>query len=115
MGHAARVAERELKSAHLLEVTGDLDVSNASPFVEMLFAAVDRPDCRIVVDLDRADFIDSTILNALYTAARRLRERGGKLAIVCTKDHLFRVLEATGLEGSFPIVESVDAAVAAVR
>ena len=115
MGHAGRVAERELGSARLLEVAGDLDVSNASPFVEMLLAAVDRPDARIVVDLDRADFIDSTVLNALYAAARRLRASGGKLAIVCTKEHLYRVLEAAGLEGSFPIVATRDEALAKVR
>ena len=63
----------------------------------------------------QADFIDSTVLNAFYTAGRRLRASGGKLAIVCTKDHLYRVLEAAGIEGSFPIVASRDAALAEVR
>jgi anti-sigma B factor antagonist len=114
MGHAGRVAERELESARLIEVSGDLDVSNAGPFADLLFAAVARPEPRVVVDFDRADFIDSTVLNALYEAARRLRRSGGNLAIVCTKDHLFRVLEAAGLEGSFPIVTSREEAIAAV-
>ena len=114
MASSGRVAERELKSAHLLEVIGDLDVSNAGPFADLLFAAVARADARIVIDLDRADFIDSTVLNALYEAGRRLRRSGGKLAIVCTKDHLYRVLEAAGLERSFPIVRSREDALAAL-
>ena len=108
------VAERELESAHLIEVSGDLDVSNAGPFADLLFAAVARPDPRIVIDLGRADFIDSTVLNALYEAGRRLRRNGGKLAIVSPRGHLYRVLEVAGLDGSFPIVASREDALAAL-
>ena len=96
----------------LLEVTGDLDVSNASSFVERLFAAADQPSARIVVDLCQADFIDSTVLNALFRVRSKLAASGGRLAIVCTKDHLYRVLEAAGIDGSYPVVRSRDVALA---
>ena len=115
MASRGHVAQRDLGSARLIEVTGDLDVSNAGSFADLLFAAVARPDARIVVDLARADFIDSTVLNGLYEAGRRLRRSGGKLAIVCTKDHLYRVLEAAGVDRSFPIVGSREDALAELR
>jgi anti-sigma B factor antagonist len=115
MGHAGRVAESQLDSALLLEVTGDLDVSNADSFVELLFGAARHPDARIVVDLDRADFIDSTVLNALFAVRSRLEDAGGRLAIVCTKDHLYRVLEAAGIDRPYPVVRDREAALAAIR
>ena len=114
MASSGRVEESELGSARLLEVTGDIDVSNAGPFVERLFAAAEGSGAKIVLDLDRADFIDSTVLNALYGVRRRLEPSGGQLAIVCTKDHLYRVLEAAGVESSFPVVRSREDALAAL-
>jgi anti-anti-sigma factor len=98
----------------LLEVTGDLDVSNASPFIEDLFEAADQPGARIVVDLCQADFIDSTVLNALFAVRSKLIAGGGLMAIVCTKDHLRRVLEAAGIDGPYPVVDSRGAALAAL-
>jgi anti-sigma B factor antagonist len=110
MGHRAPVAERELGDARLIEVEGDLDVSNATLFVDMMLAAATRPGARIVLDLERADFIDSTVLNAIFASASRLRGSEGKLAIVCTKDHLYRVLEAAGVDAACPIVTTREGA-----
>jgi anti-anti-sigma factor len=114
MASSGGVVESEVDGARLIEVAGDLDVSNASPFVELLLGAADGPNARIVLDLGGADFIDSTVLNALFTARRRLQSNGGRLAIVCTKDHLYRVLEAAGIDGSFPIAGSREEALAAL-
>ena len=112
MAAGARVSEQSLEGAQVISVVGDLDVSNADEFVDLLFTAAERPDARVVVDLERADFIDSTVLNALFSSARRLRASHGKLAIVCTKDHLERVLEASGIEALYAIVTSREAALA---
>ena len=100
------MAERSLGRAQLVEVVGDLDVSNSERFVEMLFAAVVRRDARVVVDLEQADFIDSTVLNVLFASGAKMRSGGGELAIVCTRDHLLRVLEASGIDGRFAVVAS---------
>jgi anti-anti-sigma factor len=110
MGRAANVAERSLGDARVIEVTGDLDLSNASDFVAILFAAAARPGARVVIDLEQASFIDSTVLNALFSSAPKLRAGDGKLAIVCTADHLYRVLEASGIDRLYPIVTSREAA-----
>ena len=98
----------------LLEVTGDLDVSNASSFVEELYEAAAVRGARIVVDLCDADFIDSTVLNALFGVRAKLLAADGRLAIVCTKDHLYRVLEAAGIDGVYPVVDGRASARAAL-
>jgi anti-anti-sigma factor len=110
MARLARVAERTLGGAQVVAVEGELDVANAEEFMGIVFAAVAPNDARVVVDLGDADFIDSTVLNVLFASARKLRMNGGKLAIVCTKDHIYRVLEAAGIESAYPIVETREAA-----
>lgn len=104
------MAERSLDQAQVVEVAGELDVSNAERFVEVVFAAASRSDARVIIDLEDTDFIDSTVLNVLFASATKLRTGGGKLVIVCTKDHLYRVLEASGIDGLFPVVPSRDEA-----
>jgi anti-anti-sigma factor len=112
MAPLARVAERSLGSARLVEVTGELDVSNAEEFVNTMYALATRPGACIVLDLDSADFIDSTVLNVLFVTASKLRVGGGRMAIVCTREHIHRVLEAAGVESAFPIVATRDEALA---
>jgi anti-sigma B factor antagonist len=110
MAPLARVAERSLGSAQLVEVTGELDVSNAEEFVDTMYSAAARERARIVLDLEGADFIDSTVLNVLFVSATKLRAAGGRMAIVCTREHIHRVLEAAGVEAAFPVVRSRDEA-----
>jgi anti-sigma B factor antagonist len=112
MARLANVAERSLGDAQLVEVTGELDISNADEFVELMYAAAERPGARLVLDLDRAAFIDSTVLNVLFVSASKLRAGDGRLAIVCTTHHIHRVLEAAGIEAAFPIVASREEALA---
>ena len=114
MGRGADVAERSLGGTTIIEIAGDLDVSNADAFVDIAYAAAERTDARIVVDLARADFIDSTVLNVLFASAPKLRANGGDLAVVCTKDHLLRVVEASGLDRLYAIVATREEALAAL-
>jgi anti-sigma B factor antagonist len=110
MARPAHVAEHSLGDATVIEVRGDLDLSNAADFVAMVLAAAARPSARVVIDLEEANFIDSTVLNALFASAAKLRTSEGELAIVCTADRIYRVLEASGIERLYPIVTSRDAA-----
>jgi anti-anti-sigma factor len=112
MARLARVAERTVGGAQVVAVEGELDVANTEEFMEMVFAAVARKDARVVIDLSDADFIDSTVLNVLFASGRKMRASGGKLAIVCTRDHIYRVLEAAGVESAHPVVGTREEALA---
>jgi anti-anti-sigma factor len=52
------------------------------------------------------------VLNVLFVTASKLRVGGGRMAIVCTREHIHRVLEAAGVESAFPIVATRDEALA---
>ena len=63
---------------------------------------------RMVVDLGRVEFLDSTGLGVLVGAHRRLRARDGSLDLVCPHERLLKVFRITGLDNVFDIHASVE-------
>ena len=122
-GHGSRFAgsmlimdlslqERDLLGFHVVEVSGEIDVYTAPKLREAIIKAVDRGHTRLIVDIERVAFLDSTGLGVLVGALKRVRADGGSLDIVCTSDRLLRIFDITGLDRVFQIHGSVDAIVA---
>jgi anti-sigma B factor antagonist len=91
----------------LLVVTGDIDLSNVNVFIERLFELSANGDVKIVLDLNDVEFIDSTVINALFAAAPRIRSNGGDMTIVSAPDSaVARVLEISGTDVLYRIVRT---------
>ncbi len=97
----------------VLEVGGEVDVYTAPRLREELLALIDGGTHRIVVDLQRVDFLDSTGLGVLVGAMKKLRGVDGTFGLVCAKEPLLKIFRITALDQVFPLYESVDAAIAA--
>jgi len=72
----------------------------------------DQDHTRIVVDLSRVSYLDSTGLGVLVGALKRLREKDGELRLVHPTPRVMRVLEITRLVNVFQIFDTEDAALA---
>lgn len=57
----------------------------------------------VLVDLSAADGIDSLALGTLVLAQKRLRMKGGELALVCDRPAVLRQLSRTGLDRTFAV------------
>ena len=93
----------------IIEVGGEIDVYTAPRLRE----AIDAGHLRLVVDVQRVDFLDSTGLGVLVGALKKVRAGGGSLDIVCTHPRLLKIFEITGLDKVFGLHDSVEAARAA--
>lgn len=98
--------------SHLIEVAGQLDLYTAPEFKQRILGVIDQKKARVIVDLSRLTFMDSTGLGVLVTALKRLRTRAGTLALVLTDYDTERMLEITGLDGVFSIYRSREEALA---
>ena len=63
---------------------------------------------RVIVDLTATTFIDSSSLGVLIGAHRRLKQRDGKLVVVCDNETIVKTFKITGLDGVFTLVRSLD-------
>jgi anti-sigma B factor antagonist len=79
-------------------VQGEVDLYTAPELKAELSRLADEGARRIVVDLTRTTFIDSTTLGVLLGAVRRLRPVNGELAIVCADTNIRRIFEITLLD-----------------
>jgi len=98
-----------------VSVSGEADIYTAPELKDALVTAVDGGATEVLVDLSDATFIDSTTLGVLIGTVRRLRPRGGTMAIVCRDRNICRIFEITRLDQVFPIFETVEDGLAFLR
>lgn len=90
----------------------ELDAGNADEFKRAM-APVLESAARVVLDLSRLDFIDSSGLGAILSCLRQLAARGGDLKLCCTTKHVRAAMELVRMHRIFSIYESREEAIAA--
>jgi len=94
----------------VLTVEGEVDIATAPKLREKLVELAAGGATRVVVDLEKVEFLDSTGLGVLIGGMKRLRSTDGDLTLVCTQPRILKVFEITGLNRAFVIHDSVDQA-----
>ena len=100
---------QERGGAVVVELAGELDLYNAHTVREALLGEAEKRPERLVVDLSRVTFIDSTGLGVLIEARTRLPNSGGFM-LAAPGLETRRALEISGLDRHFTVHESLDAA-----
>ncbi len=100
--------------ATVVEVGGEIDVYTAPKLREQIIDLVTAGSYKLVVDMERVEFLDSTGLGVLVGGLKRVRAHDGSLALVCTQDRILKIFKITGLTKVFPIHNSVADALASV-
>lgn len=77
-------------------VAGEIDSQNAARLSEALSA---RPSGNVVLDIGAVSFMDSSGLQSVIDATRRLRAAGGDLTLRHPSGVVARLIEITGLQG----------------
>lgn len=91
----------------VVTATGELDLYTAPRLQTALASLIrDRAD-RVVVDLSGVEFCDSTGVNVLLAAMKRLQEQGGTLELAGLRPPVRRILQVTGLDSVFTIAEAL--------
>ena len=95
--------------AHIVAVSGEVDLFTAPEFKQRVMAPIAAGIDHVIVDLTRTTFIDSSSLGVLIGAHRRLKQRRGRLVVVCEGEAIVKTFRITGLDGVFTIVGSLEA------
>jgi anti-anti-sigma factor len=91
----------------LVDVTGELDLTNAHELEERLEALGESNGARLVLDLNRVVFVDSAALHVLFRIARRLgKDRFG--LVLEPSAAVARTLAIVGISEVATISETLD-------
>jgi len=96
----------------VVEVDGQLIVGNRHELKDMIQAALDRGERKLLVDFSRTGYIDSSGLGALVSITKRIREASGELRLAGLNDDLRSLFELTKLDTLFTITETPEQALA---
>ncbi|MFJ3221461.1 STAS domain-containing protein [Kitasatospora sp. NPDC086801] len=106
---ALRITALDLPGrARVLRLDGEIDMDQRR---ELEDALADAPP-RLVVDLSRLGFCDSTGLNALIKTRQAAADSGTGLLLVAPVPQVRRLLEAAGADALFTVAARVTAALA---
>lgn len=97
----------------VIEVAGEIDVYTAPRLREAIVGIVESGRTKLIVDVEKVDFLDSTGLGVLVGALKKVRATGGSLDIVCTHERIIKIFSITGLDKVFGLHRTIDEAVAA--
>jgi anti-sigma B factor antagonist len=96
----------------VLALTGEIDLYTCPEFKQELLRVIADGATLIVVDLTKTTFIDSTALGVIIRGVERLKQRDGRLVVVCADPNIVKIFEVTGLNRIFSVYGSRDEALA---
>ena len=97
----------------VVQVDGQLIVGNRQDLKDLIQAALDRGERRILLDFSRTGYIDSSGLGALVSLSKRIREVGGELRLSGLNEDLRSLFELTKLDTLFAITRTPEEALGA--
>jgi anti-sigma B factor antagonist len=97
----------------VVDAEGEIDISSAPRLRELLIDLVSERNYRLVVDMEKVEFLDNKGLGVLVGGLKRVRAHDGSLDLVCTQERILRIFRITGLIKVFGIHDSVNEAIAA--
>jgi len=89
--------------AHAVEVQGEIDVYTSPRVKETINELIDAGHYNMVVNLEGVRYIDSTGLGVLIGALKKVREKNGKIVLICTNPQIKKIFNITGLIKIFDI------------
>jgi anti-sigma B factor antagonist len=104
----------QLDGVPVVRAAVEVDATNADDLRSAILSAVSTGTERLIVDMGGTEFCDSTGLNVLVRAHKRLEDAGGELLIVAREPTLLRIFKVTGMDTMFHLYPSLDEALVAV-
>ena len=103
---------KDASGVTVVQVEGQLIVGNRQELKDLVQAAVDQGDRRVLIDFSRTGYIDSSGLGALVSLSKKIRESGGELRLSGLNEDLRSLFELTKLDTLFAIAETPKQALA---
>lgn len=104
------VQTREIENIHVICVDGYLDAHTATTFESSIEAAVKEKKVKIIINLEKCEYISSAGLGVFMGFLEEIREMDGDIKISNASEKVFKVFDLLGFPNIFTIVETEEEA-----
>jgi len=104
MGMNLRVETRTPREGvAVVGLSGEVDVYTSPRVKQEIVDLLNQGATRLVIDVSKVEYLDSTGLGVLIGGLKRAREHDGDLRLICDNPRILRIFEITGLTKIFDI------------
>lgn len=89
----------------IINLQGRLDFNSANQLKDASREFFSRDNCKLVLNMDKVDFINSSGLGALVSILKEVRHHKGALKISNLADYIREIFDITQLSSIFDICE----------
>ncbi|MDS1271666.1 STAS domain-containing protein [Lipingzhangella sp. LS1_29] len=101
-----KISNQSHLDCEIVAIHGEIDLYTAPHLHNELKSALDAGARRLVIDLSRVGFCDSTGMNVLLSVMRQAREQDGDLELAGPTPAVLKILSVTGLDTVFTVHDS---------
>ncbi|MFQ5424736.1 MAG: STAS domain-containing protein [Phycisphaerae bacterium] len=93
---------------------GELRGADDAHWFGQMNALLDKPDARLIMDLEKMTYLNSSGLGKLVQLAARANSQGGRVILSNASPFVRGVIEATGLNRFFELADTTDQALSRI-
>lgn len=105
-----RLQQRTIGRAVVFDIEGEIDLFNTSEIKQSLQQAIAANQFRIIVNMERVAYIDSTGIGVFLSVLKTLRDSGGDLKLAALSPAVEKVFQLTRLNGFFQVHPDIETA-----
>ncbi len=109
-----KINVKENKEIQVVEVSGEIDFYSSRELRQKFQELLDKKCSKLLVDLKKVTYVDSSGLATFVEALQRVNRMGGKLVLAGLSASVRGVFEIAKLDSIFILADSEEGAVAAL-
>ncbi len=104
------IQERQNSAITILDISGRIDAATSSQIEEELGKKLDTGVTTLILNMKDLNYISSSGLRVILAALKRVKAKGGTIALADLQPGPGEVFKMTGFDRLFPISASVEQA-----
>jgi anti-sigma B factor antagonist len=104
------ITEKIIEDVRIISISGRIDTITSKDLDAKLNETIEERIEKIIIDLEKVDYISSVGLRVLLAALKKQKHNHGSLPLVSLQPFVQNVFKITGLDKVFQIFPTEDAA-----
>lgn len=96
----------KLSNIQMLSISGNLESGHITPLGEEFAKICEGPPVQLILDVQSAEGINGSGITALIKARNEIVDRGGKVILIGVNSRVRTMINISGLDQYFPVVDS---------
>jgi len=105
------ILEKKIGDVNLISIGGSLDAYSSNDAESKLNSLIDAGQVRLVVSLDKLEYMSSSGLRVLLATLKKVRKQQGDIRLACLKPNIKEVFDISGFTQLFNISDTEETAI----